>query len=58
MPHIDDDNLSQRCHRCGSQIMCESPDNFDPVCYDDEDNVHGDCCCRCGDEQEREENNA
>ena len=39
------------CTICKVEIMYESPDNFDPVCVDKDDNYHHEECCTCMDYQ-------
>ena len=39
------------CTICKVEIMYESPDNFDPVCVEKDDNSHHEECCTCMDYQ-------
>jgi len=50
---IEDQQDAEVCSRCNVEIMYESPDNFSPVCYDD-DEVHCEECCTCGDDEDDE----
>ncbi len=41
------------CVRCKVEIVYHSPENFDPVCIDeDTGDVHCEECCTCSDEIE------
>ena len=51
---IEDQQDAEVCSRCNVEIMYESPDNFSPVCYDDDDEVHCEECCTCGDDEDDE----
>ena len=41
------DDLEEFCTICKREIRYESPENFDPVCMDDEGEVHCEECCLC-----------
>ena len=41
------DDLEEFCTICKREIRYESPENFDPVCMDDDGDVHCEECCLC-----------
>jgi len=43
------------CIICKEEIMYESLENFDPVCMDDDGNMHCEECCICNADKENEE---
>ena len=40
------------CVRCKIEIMYAGTEDFDPVCMDDNGDVHCDECCTCGADEE------
>jgi len=46
---------NELCIICKEEIMYESPENFDPVCMDDDGNIHCSECCTCNVDKENEE---
>ena len=50
----DYDLRTEVCSRCNVEIMYENPENFSPVCYDEDGKVHCEECCTCGDDIDKE----
>ena len=46
-----DQQDAEVCSKCNAEIMYESPDNFDSVCYEEDGGVHCEGCCTCGDDE-------
>ena len=46
--------IANICILCREEIMYESPENFDPVCMDDDGDVHCEECCDCNANKENE----
>ena len=42
----------ESCVICKTEIMYESSENFDPVCMDDNGDVHCEDCCICSENEE------
>ena len=52
MPNV---GTGEFCVICKIEIMYASTEDFDPVCMDDDGDVHCEECCTCSVDKENEE---